>query len=276
MSSDKLSTKKFRYSPLTRYGRFLIRKINKAFKEFDLISPGDNVCVSVSGGKDSLSLLHLLLEHKRFYPSDFTVSAVHVVSDHNPEAGRLRDYLEAMFERLNIGYGFVEMEITKDIEGNDAEPSCFWCAWKRRETVFRYCVENGMNKLAFGHHADDVAETTLLNLVFHGTLDTILPKRTFFGGAFDVIRPLFYIREKELVRYAEMAGFETTSCSCPNEDLGKRRVMKRLVRDLTKESRQLHANFWRAARIWHETIGDRKLHTTPREEPPEQPEAESW
>lgn len=260
MPEDKLSTKKYRYSPLTRYRRFLIRKINRAFKEFGLIEGGDSVCVAVSGGKDSLSLLHLLLEHKRFYPGDFSISAVHVVSDFNTVAEEIKEYLRDMFESLGIEYGFTEISVTQDRNGNNSEPGCFWCAWKRREALFRYCVENGFNKLAFGHHSDDVAETTLLNLVYHGTLETILPRRTFFDGAFDVIRPLFYIREKELVRYAEMAGFRTTSCSCPKEDTGKRQVMKKLLRSLSKESRHLNANLWGAAKAWYEAFGDRKLH----------------
>ena len=84
--------------------------------------------------------------------------------------------------------------------------------------------------------------------MYHGNLDTMLPSRTFFDGAFTVIRPLFYVREKELVRYAEMAGFKTASCVCPNEAHGKRRVTKKLIRNLSKESRQLNANLWRAAK----------------------------
>jgi len=260
MPHDKLSTKKYRYSPLTRYGRFLIRKINKALNEFELIGEGDRICVSVSGGKDSLSLLHLLLEHRRFYNLDFSLSAVHVVSDFNPNAEKTREYLRGIFERLGVEHDFIEISVT----GN-GDPGCFWCSWKRREAVFRHCVDTGCNKLAFGHHSDDVAETTLLNLVYHGTLDTILPKRTFFDGAFDLIRPLFYVREKELARYAEMAGFETCSCSCPNDDTGKRKMMKGLVRGLSREARQLHANLWNASRVWHEAIGDRKLHPRPAE-----------
>ncbi|MBT4485167.1 MAG: tRNA 2-thiocytidine biosynthesis protein TtcA [Candidatus Latescibacteria bacterium] len=257
MSNKRLSTKKYRYSPLTRYGRLLIRKINRAFKDFNLITDNDRVCVAVSGGKDSLSLLHLLHEHKRFYEGKFSIVAVHAVSDYNPQADKIKEYLLEIFESLGIEYGFVKISVTTDEDGNKKDPNCFWCSWKRREALFKYCVEKGCNKLAFGHHSDDVAETTLLNLVYHGNLDTMLPARTFFDDAFTLIRPLFYIREKEFVRYAEMAGFKTASCVCPNEKHGKRRVMKKLLRDLSKESRQLNANLWRASKIWHDTFGDR-------------------
>jgi len=260
-NNDKLTTKQYRYSPLTRYGRLLLRKVNRAIDEFGLLVDGDRVCVAVSGGKDSLGLLYLLLEHRRFYNVDFSVSAVHTVSDYNPNAERTRDYLEGLFRDIDIDYAFKEIEITRDEEGNEATPDCFLCAWKRREALFRYCVDTGATKLALGHHADDVAETTLLNLVYHGTLETMLPRRSFFDGKFDVVRPLFYIRENDLARYARMAGFDTSTCACPNEDTSKRAVMKDVLRGLRKEARQLNSNLWKAAKSWHDAYGDLPLHT---------------
>ena len=250
MENDKLAMRNYRYSPLTRYGQLLTRKINRAINEFSLLSDDDRVCVAVSGGKDSLSLLHLLMEHKRFYNGHYPVEAVHAVSDYNPQAGETKAYLMKLFESLGIEYGFVEISVTTGRNGKKSDPTCFWCSWKRREALFKYCVEKGCNKLAFAHHSDDVAETTLLNLVYHGSLETMLPGRDFFDGAFTLIRPLFYVREKELARYAKMAGFTTVSCICPNADRGKRKVMKKLLQDLRKESRQLNANLWRAAKRW--------------------------
>lgn len=264
MTNDKISTKQYRYSPLTRYGRLLLRKVNKAIDEFGLLADGDRVCVAVSGGKDSLSLLHLLLEHRRFYTIDFSVEAVHIVSDFNPNAAQTREYLVRMFEGLGIPYAVRDIEVTRDEQGNDIEPGCFLCAWKRREALFRYCVENRCNRLALGHHSDDAAETTLLNLIYHGTAETILPKRVFFDGKFDIIRPLFYIREKDLRKYARMAGFETATCSCPNEDTSKRKLMKQVIYDLSKHARHINANLWKASKAWHSVFEDRPLHKAPR------------
>jgi tRNA 2-thiocytidine biosynthesis protein TtcA len=256
--------RQYRYSPLTRYGRNLIRKINRAMNEYPLIGDDDRVCVAVSGGKDSLSLVQLLLEHKRFYNGKFEVAAIHVISDYNPRAAETRDYLERVFRDMGIGYDFVEIEVTRDLEGNEQEPGCFLCSWKRRKALFSYCADNGFTKLALGHHMDDMAETSLLNLVYHGTLETMLPIRRFFDGKFDVIRPLFYLREKDLARYARMAGFDTTICECPASSRSKRLVMKEVLRGLGKESKLLYHNVWRASRTWHEAVGDHPLHATDR------------
>ena len=268
MENEKVAAKNYRYSPLTRYTRNLLKKVNRGIDKFSLISEEDRVCVAVSGGKDSLSLLHLLIEHIRFYPMNYTVGAVHVVSDFNPQRNEIRAYLTELFESLGIPYDFVDISVTTDKEGNKTDPTCFWCAWKRWEALFKYCIKHGYNRLALGHHSDDVAETTLLNLVYHGNLETMLPQRTFFDGKFDIIRPLFYVRERELVRFAKMAGFNVSSCICANADSGKRQVMKRLVRELYTESRHLHANLWNAAYTWWEAFGEHPLHPNPRKVKP--------
>jgi len=264
MEIGKKPPRQYRHSPLTRYTRNLLKKVNRGIDDFKLITNGDRVCVAVSGGKDSLSLLHLLIEHIRFYPINYTVGAVHAVSDFADRNRETKSYLEEVFDSLAIPYDFIDVTVTTGEDGSKTDPTCFWCAWQRRNAIFNYCAGHGYNKLAFGHHSDDVAETTMLNLIYHGTIETILPLRTFFDGKFDVIRPLFYVRERELVRFAELAGFSAFTCTCSHADEGKRKVMKKLVRDLSKESRHLHANLWHAARTWWETFGEHPLHPNER------------
>ena len=264
MGTTKHESRQYRYSPLTRYTRNLLKKVNRGIDTFQLIEEGDRVLVAVSGGKDSLALLHLLLEHIRFYPANYNIGVVHVVSDFAPNVPEVREYLTGLFEKLEVQAEFLNIEVTCDENGDYKEPTCFWCAWKRRQALFRYAVDNGYNKLALGHHSDDVAETTMLNLAYHGTLETMLPKRSFFDGKFDLIRPLFYVRERELVRFADMAGLETVTCNCGHAPDAKRQVMKRIVRELSQEARQLHANLWDAAYEWWQAFGDQPLHKKPR------------
>ncbi|MFA6470994.1 MAG: tRNA 2-thiocytidine biosynthesis TtcA family protein [Candidatus Latescibacterota bacterium] len=266
MEHDKLSTRSYRSSPLARYARNLLRKVNRGIDEFKFFADGDRVCVAVSGGKDSLSLLHLLIEHKRFYNVKYDIEVVHIVSDYIPQGLDTREYIRSFCAALGIPCSFPEISVTTDEKGEPCDPSCFWCAWKRREALFSWCVEHGFNKLALAHHADDVAETTLLNLIYHGTLETMLPSRVFFDGKFTLVRPLFYVRERDLVRFARLAGFQTCSCECPNSETGKRHRMKEIVRELSKESRLLHPNLWRAARLWWEAYGDHPLHTGKKDE----------
>lgn len=277
---NKLDTRRYRYSPLTRYARNLLKKVNRVLDEYKFLSDEDRVCVAVSGGKDSLSLLHLLLEHRRFYNGKHTIGAVHVVSDYAPNAEATREYVASLCASLGVPCDFPEISVTTDRQGRPADPSCFWCAWRRRAALFEHTVANGYTRLALGHHADDVAETTLLNLIYHGTLETMLPGRTFFDGKFMLIRPLFYVKEKDLVQYARMAGFDTSTCVCPNADTSKRKRMKEIVRELKHESKLLHENLWRASRLWWEAFGDHPLHserkiseTSPGEAPEHNPSA---
>lgn len=256
----RLSTRAYRRSPLTRYARNLLKRVNWVLDEYKFLSDADRICVAVSGGKDSLSLLHLLLEHRRFYNGKHEICAAHVVSDFTPNAAETRDYIASVCESLGVHCDFLEISVTTGKDGAPATPSCFWCAWRRRQALFDHTVAKGYTRLAFGHHSDDVAETTLLNLIYHGNLETMLPGRDFFDGRFKLIRPLFYVREKDLVQYARLAGFETSSCVCPNADTSKRKRMKEFVRELKKESQLLHENLWRAARLWWEAYGDHPLH----------------
>jgi len=243
-----------------KYTRSLLRKVNKAIDEFQLINDGDRVCVSLSGGKDSLSLLYLLIEHKRFFPKKYSIEAVHVVSDFVPNDGEIKEYLKVTCNSWGVPCGFTEISIMTGENGMRSEPSCFWCSWNRREALFKYCVAHNINKLALGHHFDDVAETALLNIVFHAKAETMYPCRSFFDGKFDLIRPLFYLRERETVRLAKMAGFLTKTCTCKHAENGKRQLMKDTIRNLSKESRYLHHNLWRVSRKWLEAFGTKPLH----------------
>ncbi len=275
MTFDRLATREYRYSPLTRAARNMLRKVNRAIDEFDLLAGSDRVCVAVSGGKDSLSLLHLLLEHRRFYNLGYEISAAHVVSDFSPDAEQTKLYIDNLCRSFGVPCSFLTVSVTSDRDGNPADPTCFWCSWKRREALFAHCSREGWTKLALAHHYDDVAETTLLNLIFHGHMETMLPSRVFFDGAFTLIRPLFYVRERDLARYATLAKFETASCVCPNADQSMRRRMKDLVRELVKESPLLHPNLWHAARLWWEAYGDRPLHRKERSQETEDGRQES-
>jgi tRNA(Ile)-lysidine synthase TilS/MesJ len=224
------------------------------------------VCVALSGGKDSISLLHLLIEHKRFFPFTYDIAAAFVESDADPRTEGTKSLLTEFCDARGIPFETLEVTIGLNEDGNSCTPTCFWCSWKRREALFKHCAELGYTKLALGHHADDVAETTLMNLLYHGNLETMLPGRSFYDGKFDVIRPLFFVREKDTAQIAKMLGVDAHTCTCPHADESKRRVMKEVVRQLKRDAKYLHQNLWKASKTWWEAFGDRPLHQNPKRE----------
>jgi len=226
-----------------RQAPFLLREVTRAIGEFDLIVEGDRVAVAVSGGKDSRALLELLLRHRCKVPYRYDLLALHVVGT---SAGfpDLQPELEPWFRELGVEYHFAPLELPP---GEPLPLSCFRCSWNRRKALFTAAVGLGCNKLAFGHHADDAAATTLLNLMFNGRLETMAPHVEFFDGAVTVIRPLIYVPEKELTRYGQAAGFPGDT-TCPQGLTSRRAQIKALLRQFGQDQRQIRANLWRAAR----------------------------
>jgi tRNA(Ile)-lysidine synthase TilS/MesJ len=226
-----------------RIAHFLLKDVTRAVSEFELIDGGDRVAVAISGGKDSRTMLDLLLQHRRNVPYDYDLLALHVVGT---EAGLpvLRPELEPWFQDLGVDYRFVPMMLPPD------EPlplTCFRCSWNRRKTLFTTSVDLDCHKVAFGHHADDAAATTLMNLMFNGKLETMEPRVVFFDGAVTVIRPLITLPEKELIRYAKAAGYPDQP-ACPQGEASKRGEVEAFLRQFGCQQEQIRTNLWRAAR----------------------------
>jgi tRNA 2-thiocytidine biosynthesis protein TtcA len=227
-----------------RLAFFLLKPVARACKEFGLLAGGDRVAVAVSGGKDSRALLDLLLRYRARVPFSYTPVALHVVGS---SAGfpDLRTELEPWFRELGVEYYFAPLELPPE------EPlplDCHRCSWNRRQTLFTAATELGCGKLAFGHHADDAAATTLLSLMYGGRLETMLPRREFFDAQVTLIRPLIYVPEKELVQYAKVARLLALSPACPQDLTSKRAQVKTLLRHFGRDQKQIRANLWHAAR----------------------------
>jgi len=226
-----------------RESYYLLRTVTRAIGEFDLIADGDRVAVAVSGGKDSFALLELLLRHRCKAAYEYEIVAVHVDGSAAglPDA---RPVLEPWLRRLGVEYHFVPLTFP---QGEQLPPDCFRCAWNRRKALFTASQEIGCKKLGFGHNADDAAVTTMLNLMFQGRLETLSPRVEFFDGSIEVIRPLIYVSEQELDRYARSAGFAAPP-ECSQARLSQREQMKRFLRSFGHSRDQVRANLWRAAR----------------------------
>ena len=223
---------------------YMLKNVNRAIHEFEMIEDGDRIAVAVSGGKDSRALLHLLHARRSGAPEDYHLLALHVESDGNGHSG-LRPVLEPWFHEMGVEYVFVPLDLAAD------EPlplDCFRCSWNRRKALFQKASELGCNKLAFGHHADDALHTALLNLFYSGRLETMAPSVPFFDGQITLIRPLIYLEERQLERLARALAFPAPDTTCPRTDDSKRAWLKEWLGQAGPAYRQIRTNVWRAAR----------------------------
>lgn len=222
---------------------YLLKSMNKAIRDYAMIADGDRIAVAVSGGKDSLALLHLLRLRQQTTPEKYDIVAVHVAmatADGAPcvDADE-RDALAAYLHSTGQAYSVEAVEVTD-------QPECFRCSHLRRRALFQAARRLDCNKLALGHHADDAAETTLLNLIFHGRVETLSPTRSFFDGEFVLIRPLIYVPEKRLARFAQACSLPVMPASCSHHLTSRRRWVKDLIHALEQEYPKVKINLFRA------------------------------
>ncbi|MFH0839706.1 MAG: ATP-binding protein [Candidatus Omnitrophota bacterium] len=236
---------------LTNTGFFISSKIGKAIKDYNLIEDGDKILIAVSGGKDSLTLLKLLHERKRWAPVKFDIIAAHIETDFKCAGCAHRNVLSGTFKDMGAKYLFKKIKILD----KDKNTSCFWCSWNRRKALFKMADKNGCNKVAFGHHKDDIIETTLLNLFFQGEFSTMNPRQELFNGGMTVIRPLCYVEERMIKKFAKENGFPKQLCRCPNSYDSNRRYLKGFIKRMEKRSPHIRTNIFRSvARIKREYI----------------------
>nr|MBC7244335.1 hypothetical protein [Chloroflexota bacterium] len=229
-----------------RLAYYLLKGMNKAIRDYQMIADGDRIAVAVSGGKDSLTLLYLLLLRQQSALERYETIAVHVRMHKADGAPCTEVDPRDALERVDVHLETLEV-VDVGVRPND----CFRCAYLRRKAIFEAAQRLGCNKVAFGHHADDAAQTTLLNLVFHGRVETLYPKRPFFGGQFTLIRPMIYLPEKRIMRFAQACAFPLQATSCAHSLDSRRALMKDLIRMLEQEYPKVKINLFRAGLRMH-------------------------
>ena len=190
----------------TRLFLHLKKWLEKAVMDYGMIAAGDRVLVGVSGGMDSMALLDLLNTPMIYVPS-FSLVAVHIDRGFDP-AYEGYDMLEGYLRQGGYDYVMEKTDIgpLSHSDYNRKNP-CFLCSRLRRKRIFEIAAEKGCNKIAFAHHRDDIIETLLINLFYGREISTMVPNQTIFGGKLHIIRPLAYIREGLVKKYAKERGF---------------------------------------------------------------------
>lgn len=215
----------------------LLSYVRRAVDDYQMIADGDVIAVGISGGKDSLALLGALSGLARFYPHSFTVKAI-TIDMGLPGA----DYgaIGAYCEKLGVEYHIVPTQISQIIFDVRKEPNpCSLCAKMRRGALHRAAKEFGCNKVALGHHFDDVVETFLLNLFFEGRIGAFQPVTYLSRMDVTVIRPLIYMPEKNIRYYAEKEQLPVVTFKCPADGNTEREEMKQLLNRLDRQHKGL-------------------------------------
>lgn len=237
----------------TTFRATLWSKFLKAIHEYQLIKEGDVICVCISGGKDSMLLAKLFMCLKKFMTINFEVKYLVM----NPGYNEINlQTIKNNLNKLNIPAEIHETNIF-EIANSQTKSPCFLCAKMRRGALYNLSKSMGCNKIALGHHYDDVIETTLMNLLSSGSFQTMLPKlkSTNFHGM-ELIRPMYFIREKDIIRFRKTHELNFIQCACrftencaicDNGGGGSRRQeIKELIKSLKKSIPQVEKNLFTA------------------------------
>jgi tRNA 2-thiocytidine biosynthesis protein TtcA len=218
--------------------------VGRGIARFQMIEPGDRVLIGVSGGKDSLALSLALVERKRWVPVDYELLAVQVEWREYPMTDEEKTAMDEFYRRLGIPLRRIQSQIAPP--SFRRKFSCYTCSRNRKRILFDEAARVGARKVALGHHMDDIARTTMMNLLFHGEVSTMMPVQRFFGGTVSIIRPLCEVRESEVARVAARLGLPSAPNRCPNSGLNRRVLMKEILRQAEKVNRHAVSNVYGA------------------------------
>ena len=223
----------------------LFKRLNerfvRAFATYRLLEDDDYILVGLSGGKDSLLLTELLAKRARISHPRFRVQAVHVRME-NISYETSTDYLQQFCAALGVPLHVVSTRF----DASDQKPPCFLCSWNRRKQLFNLAQDLGCNKIALGHHRDDIIHTALMNLTFQGRFGTMPALLKMRKMPLSIIRPLCLIDEADVRRYAELAGYQKLLKLCPYEHNTNRTAIAQLYTAMERINPEARYSVWNA------------------------------
>ncbi|HBF0340487.1 tRNA 2-thiocytidine biosynthesis protein TtcA [Clostridioides difficile] len=245
---ERLPVRDIEKSIIKKYRKNLWSKFMKAIRDYKLVEEGDKIAVAISGGKDSILMAKMFQELKKHGQVNFDVEFIAMDPGYH---ANIRQLLIDNCEYLNIPIHLFDSRIFEIADEIAKDYPCYMCARMRRGALYSKAEELGCNKLALGHHYDDVIETTMLNLLCAGNFKTMLPKlnSTNFEGI-KIIRPLYYIREEHIIRFIQNSGIWPLNCACmvaAKKTGNKRYEIKDLIKSLESNFENVEKSIFKAA-----------------------------
>lgn len=225
--------------------RRITSRFQKAMYDYSLIDDGDKILVGLSGGKDSLCLVDLLARRMRIFKPRFTTVALHIRMEnieYESDAGYLKDFCESR------GVSFNVVTAKFDAITDKRKSPCFLCSWNRRKQLFTTAQALGCNKIALGHHQDDIIHTMMMNLFFQGSFSTMPVKLRMRKMSLTIIRPLCLEHEADLRLYARQNGYKKQAKLCPYETDSHRSDMARMFSQIERMTSEARYSIWNALR----------------------------
>lgn len=218
-------------------------KFKKGIVDYRLIDDNDHILIGLSGGKDSVALVQLLGERMKIFVPKIKVTAAHISVENIAYQSDL-DYLRKHCEQYNIP--FVHKITSFEKKDDSTKSTCFLCSWHRRKALFDLASDLGCNKLALGHHLDDIVETFLLNLVYQGATSSMPAKLKLDKFNMTIIRPLCLLTEIEMKELERIGDYQRQIKNCPYEKDSSRRDAKKLISELEKWNPDVRQSLWAA------------------------------
>ena len=247
-TEEKKPLEEIERSLVKKYRKHIWTKFVKAVKDYNLVEEGDKIAVAISGGKDSLLMAKCFQELKKHGQMNFELEFIAMDPGYHPQ---IKELLIENCNHLGIPVHIYEGKVFEVIDKMARDYPCYLCARMRRGSLYSKARELGCNKLALGHHYNDVIETTLLNVLYAGNFKTMLPKlkAANFEGM-ELIRPLYYVEEEYIKRFTNNAGIWPLNCACmvSAEKIGNKRYeIKELIKELKKNFDGVEKSIFKSA-----------------------------
>ncbi|MCR5217568.1 tRNA 2-thiocytidine biosynthesis TtcA family protein [Treponema sp.] len=223
---------------------YIYSLIDKAVYDYSLIEKGDRILIGASGGKDSTALIEYFAFRKLRKDADFDFTALHIQSEFG---GPIPEGIRNLFDEWNVDFKHIEIDVQGRLAAGK-KMSCYWCSAQRRKELLVYAKENGYNKVALGHHIDDILATVIMNALQKAELSTMIPKLKLENFPVTLIRPLCYTPEDVIIERAKEMGYFGFTCTCNYQDNSGRKAARDKLEYLTGGDRILKEHLFNALR----------------------------